>query len=220
MKILNLSSYFSLIVQLVSGIVGVNGLFIKLKPQDEILKTALKLETLVQLIEFIFYIYLIYTIQMSKLTFNITSVRYFDWMITTPTMLISTIMFLQNEKKEDFNFKKELNTIIKITVGNWLMLLFGYLGEINILNLGISNSFGFIFFAYTFKQLYSNYVKTKTGIYLYYFMFIIWSLYGVASVLSFETKNIMYNILDLFSKNFYGIFLYYIIKKKSINNNE
>jgi bacteriorhodopsin len=50
-------------------------------------------------------------------------------------------------------------------------------------------------------------------------MFVVWSLYGVAAVFDFTTKNISYNILDLFAKNFYGLFLYIIIKSKAVKSN-
>lgn len=42
---------------------------------------------------------------------------------------------------------------------------------------------------------------------LFWFYFIFWSLYGVAAGLEYELKNAMYNILDLFAKNFIGVFL-------------
>jgi bacteriorhodopsin len=48
-------------------------------------------------------------------------------------------------------------------------------------------------------------------------MFVFWSLYGIAAVLNFENKNTSYNVLDIFAKNFYGIFLYWFIKSKAIN---
>jgi bacteriorhodopsin len=230
MNLLNITSYSSLIIQLLSGLVSFSGIFIKVDPKDFILVQAIKLETFVQLVEFIFYLYLVYIITYKKIPSNITSVRYFDWMITTPTMLLSTIIFLKyqeiQEKKEselkplDFFelVKSEKSSILKILIGNWLMLLVGYLGEINLIDIKISVTIGFIFFAYTFKQLYCNYAaKTETGLNLYYFMFFFWSLYGVAAVFDFELKNSAYNILDIFAKNFYGLFLYYVIKSKTIN---
>ena len=113
--------------------------------------------------------------------------------------------------------KSEKTNIIKMLVSNWLMLLFGYLGELNIINQKVGVAIGFIFFSYTFKILYSYYgIKSKLGSILFYFMFIFWSLYGVAAVFDFKAKNISYNILDLFAKKFYGLFLYYMIKKKAI----
>jgi len=226
MNLLNLTSYSSLFIQLITGIVGIKGLSYKLDKKDEILKSALKLETLVQLIEFIFYLYLVYSIHNKILPNNITSIRYFDWAITTPTMLLSTIIYLKyNEEKEKNKtiklfdlLKSEKNKILKILVANWMMLLFGYLGEINVIDIKYTTPIGFIFFAYVFKMLYSNYaVKTYQGLKLYWPMFIIWSLYGVAAVFDFNIKNTSYNILDIFAKNFYGIFLFILIKSKSIN---
>jgi bacteriorhodopsin len=35
----------------------------------------------------------------------------------------------------------------------------------------------------------------------------VWFIYGLAALMSYKTKNIMYNILDLFAKNFFGIYL-------------
>ena len=225
MNLLNLTSYSSLFIQLITGIVGIKGLSYKLDKKDEILKSALKLETLVQLIEFIFYLYLVYSIHNKILPNNITSIRYFDWAITTPTMLLSTIIYLKYNEEKEINktiklfdlLKSEKNNILKILVANWMMLLFGYLGEINVINIKYTTPIGFIFFAYVFKMLYSNYaVKTYQGLKLYWPMFIIWSLYGVAAVFDFNIKNTSYNILDIFAKNFYGMFLFILVKSKSI----
>lgn len=165
--------------------------------------------------------YLVYSIQN-----NITTIRYFDWIITTPTMLLSTIIYLKYNDKIKKNetidlsdlLKSEKNNIIKILFGNWIMLLFGYLGEINLIDIKYTTPIGFIFFAYVFKLLYSNYaVKSNQGLKLYWPMFIIWSLYGVVAVFDFDNKNISCNILDIFAKNFYGVFLFILIKNKSIN---
>jgi len=225
MNLLNLTSYSSLFIQLITGIFGIKGLSYKLDKKDEILKSALKLETLVQLIEFIFYLYLVYSIHNKILPNNITSIRYFDWAITTPTMLLSTIIYLKYIEEKEKNktielfdlLKSEKNNILKILVANWMMLLFGYLGEINVINIKYTTPIGFIFFAYVFKMLYSNYaVKTYQGLKLYWPMFIIWSLYGVAAVFDFNIKNTSYNILDIFAKNFYGMFLFILVKSKSI----
>jgi hypothetical protein len=226
MDLLKISSYSSLIIQFITGFIGIKGLSYQLDKKDMILKSALKLETIVQIIEFIFYLYLVYTINNNIIKNNVTSIRYFDWAITTPTMLLSTIFYLKyqeniiNNKTTDVFelIKSEKNTIIKILVGNWIMLLFGYLGETNVLDIKYTTSIGFIFFAYFFKLLYSNYaVKSQEGLKLYWPMFTFWSLYGVAAVFDFTTKNISYNILDIFAKNFYGLFLYYLIKSKSTN---
>ena len=51
--------------------------------------------------------------------------------------------------------------------------------------------------------------STSMKIYAYFLVF--WSLYGIVAVLPYALKNTIYNVLDLFSKNFFGIFLSYLI---------
>jgi integration host factor subunit beta len=90
------SAIFSLIVQILIVILSICGLVIKLKPNDLILKEILLLETIVQIIEFSFYIWLIKNF--SKIKVNVSLIRYFDWFITTPTMLFSLICFFIYQK--------------------------------------------------------------------------------------------------------------------------
>lgn len=225
MNLLTISSYSSLGIQFLTGIIGFDGLYYKLDEKDKILQSALKLETFVQFVEFVFYLYLVYSLSNNNLPDNITSIRYFDWAISTPTMLVSTIIYLKYQeeiksgKTLDFYqlIADEKNNILKILIGNWIMLLFGYLGETNIIDIKYTTTIGFIFFAYVFKLLYSNYaIKSQEGLKIYWPMFIFWSLYGVAAVFNFDNKNSSYNILDIFAKNFYGLFLYWLIKSKSL----
>ena len=80
-----------------------------------------------------------------------------------------------------------------------------------------SLSFGFLFFSFTFYNIYKNYaIKSISSLKMFYFIFFIWSLYGVAALFDPINKNNMFNILDLFAKNFFGIYLYYLIQK--VNN--
>ena len=38
---------------------------------------------------------------------------------------------------------------------------------------------------------------------------ILWSFYGISFIFNSKIKNTGYNILDLFSKTFYGLFILY-----------
>ena len=97
------------------------------------------------------------------------------------------------------------------------MLVFGYLGEINILPKYISIPIGFIFFYKSFNLIYSNYGnKSIVGKNLFIFLVIIWGLYGVVAILPVTEKNISYNLLDIVAKNFYGLYIYYKISQISI----
>jgi len=220
--------YLSLIVQIIIGVIQLHGLTFELESKEIILHDVLALETVVQMIEAIFYTYIAYALLNVDINL-VTPIRYFDWMLTTPTMLVSTIMFMeytkQVEKKKDASdaqtgiqfVKNNKENVIKIFAYNWLMLLFGYLGEVNIINKYVGNVIGFIFFGLVFYTIYSNYAytddTTNTNKILFNVMVSIWSLYGVAALFPTISKNVSYNILDIFSKNFYGLFVYYTILK-------
>ena len=46
---------------------------------------------------------------------------------------------------------------------------------------------------------------------LFKFLVVVWGLYGIAAMTDIKSKNIAYNLLDIVSKNFYGLFIYYYI---------
>jgi bacteriorhodopsin len=228
MNILNISAFGSLFVQLITGSIEAFALNYNVKTEDKIVKDILFYELIVQIIEFIFYLYLVYKIIFKHVTSSITSHRYIDWAITTPTMLINFAIFfiyLGHKKNEESDkeldyfeiINKEKLPLITIIIANALMLLFGYLGEIGIMNIGLSTAIGFIPFAFIFKQLYSRYVSNDgLSLKLFYSIFIVWSLYGVAAVLPFAIKNTFYNILDLFSKNAFGMFLFFFLRNLQV----
>ena len=177
----------------------------------------LLLEVVVQFIEGLFYIYWLCNFNN---ILNITPKRYFDWFLTTPTMLVTLIFYLIFLKYKDENkshelhffelFNTEFYNIIIILLLNWLMLLFGYLGEINFIPVLLGVFLGFIPFIIYYYIIYKKYaILTSDGLKIFFYFFIVWSLYGIVAVLPYKIKNIFYNILDLFSKNFFGIFLSY-----------
>jgi hypothetical protein len=209
----------SIIVQIITGIIEICAFFVKVPSIYSLIKQLLMLELLVQMIEGIFYFWLAYNFTMAL---NITPKRYIDWAITTPTMLITLILYLIYLNKKVENKTSELDfftllkdnstTIIPVLFLNWLMLLFGYLGEIRAIPVLLGVFLGFIPFLIYYYIIYVNYVtQSESGYLLFWYFFCFWSLYGVVAVLPYYLKNALYNILDLFSKNFFGIFLSYII---------
>jgi hypothetical protein len=220
---INLNIYTSLIlsilIQIITGIIDIISLFNKVPPNFEFLKQLLLLEVVVQFIESSFYIYWFYNFNN---ILNITPKRYFDWVITTPTMLITLIFYLIFLKYKDNNisyklnffelFNQEFYTIITILLLNWVMLLFGYLGEVNLLPVLLGVFLGFIPFLIYYYIIYKKYaVLTNNGFKIFLYFFIVWSFYGIVAILPYKIKNMCYNILDLFSKNFLGIFLSYLL---------
>uniref|UniRef100_A0A6C0AY20 Uncharacterized protein n=1 Tax=viral metagenome TaxID=1070528 RepID=A0A6C0AY20_9ZZZZ len=216
------SAYISLAVQIIIGFIGIHGIFIPLREEDKILTNIMILETIVQFIELCFYIWI--TMQLSKLTYEVTYTRYFDWFISTPIMLLTTVFFMEYLTYEKLGqtikikeiIEKDYVEIIKIVIANFFMLLFGFLGERKYITRVNGFILGTIAFLYSFYIIYNEFVGENTiNNILFFIMFIIWSLYGVAYLFPYVTKNTMYNILDIFSKNFYGLFIYYVILQKS-----
>jgi hypothetical protein len=209
----------SVIVQTVTGIIEIGAFFIKVPTIYSLIKQLLIIEIVVQFIEGLFYIWLVYNYTK---VLNITPKRYFDWVITTPSMIITLMAYLiyLNKKTENkqngldiFTLFKENSIIfISVLILNWVMLLFGYLGEMRFIPILLGVFLGFISFLIYYYIIYVNYVTQNTnGYLLFWYFFFFWSLYGVVAVLPYYVKNAFYNILDLFSKNFFGIFLSYII---------
>ena len=102
---------------------------------------------------------------------------------------------------------------------NIIMLVCGLIGELGLAPIILTTALGFIpFFAY-FKRIWDNYVSGQPGPQLghykliFWYFLVFWSLYGVAAFLQHKTKNVMYNILDIFAKNILGIIIVYIIWK-------
>lgn len=219
MNLIEQSGIVSLLIQLITGFFGLYALTLNVSKEFFIVKQLLYVEFFVQIIEFIFYSWMVVNFNNIK---NITPARYLDWFFTTPTMLITLSLFLLYLKeKEEKNiihnsyielFTKNRTVLIFIIILNWLMLLAGYLGERNILSFYNAAIIGFIPFTIMFYIIYSNYAQyTIDGTMLFYWFVGIWSLYGLASIMSYKVKNVMYNILDLFSKNFFGFFLAYLL---------
>lgn len=217
------SAYISIVIQFIIGFIGIHGVFVPLLPKDAILNDIMLLEVIVQFIELTFYIWLIY--YLSQMSFEVTYTRYFDWFISTPLMLLTTVFFMEYINVEKYGkiitiidiLQKDFLPLLKIIAGNFIMLLFGFLAEIRYLPRILGFVLGTIGFLYSFYTIYIEFVGIEYwNNVLFYFMFVIWGLYGVAFLFPYVIKNVSYNYLDIFSKNFYGLFLYYIILTKQV----
>ena len=226
-SLLHSSLLFSIVVQLITGIIEELALFVKTAPGMTLIKQLLGLEVAVQAVEGSFYAWLYYNINTVK---NITPKRYADWAITTPTMLVTLvayIVYLNSDKGEGkgneslslIQILREYAVPIAQIVGlNWLMLLFGYLGEVGVIPLVAGVAIGFAPFIAYFYIIYERFIhntNNTTSMQIYVYFLVAWSLYGIVAVLPYTLKNTIYNVLDLFSKNFFGIFLSYLILTKA-----
>lgn len=228
---MNTKSFFystliaSVIVQIITGVIEIATVaFASVSPELNIIRQLLFLEITVQAIEGLFYVWLLYNFMSVT---NVTPKRYIDWTITTPTMLVTLMFYLiflerraKNEDTVGLNFVdlsiENANTISNVFILNWAMLFFGYLGEMKIISTLTGVLVGFVPFLLYYYIIYQKYAvgSSSTGIKIFWYFFIFWSLYGVVALLPYHLKNGLYNILDLFAKNFFGLFLSYIILLK------
>ena len=111
------------------------------KGDQKLIQGLVQIELFVQFIEIIFYVWLLSTF--SKAT-NVTEKRYYDWVITTPSMLFVFISYLDfinnNDTIDEVNsestyiylshmLNKHSHNLSIILSLNFLMLGMGFLGE-------------------------------------------------------------------------------------------
>jgi bacteriorhodopsin len=147
---------------------------------------------------------------------KINNMRYIDWSITTPFMLLVLSMVLGYENKVLVKFKPFVLTMVL----NFAMLAFGYSGEIGLLNKNIAGFMGFIFFFLTYGTIWKLFMTgskiTVQSKFIFWIFLGTWSLYGLFYYTNEATKLIGYNILDLISKAFVGIFFWLYLTKSVV----
>lgn len=138
---------------------------------------------------------------------NIEVYRYFDWFFTTPILLIDLCLLL------DITDPKFMFEIIGY---NTFMLLFGYLGELNILSTMTSTVTGFIPFILLFYRIYKTLQEQtntrdeyKEKMRLFIIFLALWTMYGINHMYKNTLyKNGIYNVLDLITKGMFGLYIY------------
>ena len=166
------------------------------------------LETAVSIIAGYFYSVFVTKINVDRIDYTeLSKMRYVDWAITTPIMLLVLILVLGQNIKQSVKFI--FYAIIVFL--NYAMLFIGYLGELNFLPKLNATLLGFIPFTIMFYLVYITFVKGKNSMannVMFGLYVVIWSLYGVVYMFEEELKNIFFNILDLIAKCFVGLGLW------------
>lgn len=165
----------------------------------------MNLETTVSLVAGLVYGYFNTEIQKDKPDLEyISRIRYVDWMITTPMILLVLLLFY-NPKAGSVDYKT-FGGIVALNTG---MLMSGYYGETGALTKLQGGGLGFVFFAALLYLIYSCCIPKSSNITVFAIFSVIWTLYGVNFYLvNEETKNTNYNILDVMSKALFGIVLW------------
>lgn len=221
------SYVFSIVVQLILLVVLAYNVDMPVSPELAVLREAFRFEYYVSIIEFLGYLLIGYMLFQKK---SVTVYRYADWFITTSILLISlSYVFLYRLYKEKDKTKELTNKYIfteyrpvlqSLFLSNFFMLLFGFLGEMKKIPYFIGFILGMICFIITFTTLSNNFVKeNKANDDLFTIFMLIWLFYGFAYLMPYKSKNMFYNLLDLVSKNMFGLYILYIIQqeKQTIN---
>jgi bacteriorhodopsin len=180
---------------------------------------VMNLETAISLIAGYFYSVFVgmvqrqESVQESHFWKEVTTVRYLDWSITTPIMLITLCLVAGSATGTTIQFR----VMAAILALNYLMLYTGYLGEQGTLSRITASALGFVPFVLMFGIVFHVFVRVKYvftnyvffGLYLF-----VWSMYGVVYLLEDEVwKNIAMNTLDCIAKCLVGIGLFFFYAK-------
>jgi hypothetical protein len=162
--VVNSANKLSLAIQTITGLFGLYGLTISIAPKDIILKQVLGLEMIVQVIEFVFYLGFLSVFNLADLTRK----RYYDWVLSTPVMLFTISLYFYyvnfiegRENGEDiYIFTKQYSKeIVGFVVLNFLMLLFGFLAELGIMDRGLAFVLGTGALCGSFGIIYKSFAK-------------------------------------------------------------
>lgn len=184
-----------------------------LRTNDPEIRHVMNLETCISIVAGYYYSIFITKVNDStkQVDWNeITKLRYIDWSITTPLMLITLCVVLAKNSKQLIHF----TTLFFIVFLNYLMLGIGYYGVIHPQYKWMAMIGGFIpFFAMfyiIYTKFYGNKIANKVLFFLY---FVVWSMYGIVYLFSEVYKNVCMNILDLIAKCLIGIGLWIYYSK-------
>lgn len=134
---------------------------------------------------------------------SFSRLRYIDWFVTTPLILLGLLLFYQNHLAA-------ISYIVftQIVLLDWAMLYAGYLGEEGTISKETGFYSGFVFLSLIFYLIYTKCIPKGTNPTALFIFIFLWSSYGIAYLQDEEVKNLSYNVLDVFSKALFGVGLW------------
>jgi len=178
---------------------------------NKYLRSSLISETCVNIIAGFTYTYFLKFLADKKLKLeSVTTVRYIDWFLTTPLLLVSFALYTGYSRGKDSGLN--LIPLTWIVVLDILMLIAGLLGETKVIGKYQGFFLGFAAFAALIICVYIEYIDVENqrdkNFTVFVIFAIVWALYGFAYLLNTKWKNISYNTLDVISKAGFGIFIW------------
>jgi len=169
----------------------------------------LNLETAVSLVAGFFYGVFVTMSQREDFALEaITPLRYMDWAITTPLLLVTLCLLFNFYNQEDLR-ARDIAIIIAL---NYVMLAAGYAAETGRCSRATGGIVGFAAYFAMISFIYAKYVhgavqRHLLGVFAAFVA--IWGAYGIAYMLRDEAdKNAAYNALDVCAKVFFGLYVW------------
>jgi len=154
------------------------------------------------------YMYYLFTQSMNKKEGEldlkyIDKLRYNGWSFSTPLMMTVLCLVLSAST----NIPLKMRTLASVIGLDYIMLFFGYLGELGNIDRVTATVLGFIPFFAMFYIIFNTFIlKYNLFNYIVFFVyFILWSGYGIAYLLDEYTKNIVTNFLDVTAKGVFAV---------------
>lgn len=150
-----------------------------------------------------------------------TALRYIDWILTVPLMCVEFYLILSAIKKVSSGI------LTRLLIGSVVMLVFGYLGEAEIMNRNVGFGIGMLGWLIVLYEVFageaskvsaesaSPALQSAFG-YLRLFALIGWAIYPIGFLMNDPAKlNIAYNIADAINKIGWGLIIYVLAVKDS-----
>lgn len=223
-SLFEVSFYFAYIFLAGSSALTAFEVFSYFPANYQVLKYILAIETTVNIIASVAYNNLLGFVNPPNYS-GLTHFRYLDWLATTPLLLISFTLYLQYLKNKNKNTSSDVTSdssdenkpaqvelqygrLGVIVLLNFIMLLFGFLGETGRINHLLGSILGFIPFFALFWYIWQWYGDVLKNKWIFTIFIIVWSLYGIVYFLPNTTKNMSYNILDVIAKVGFGLLIW------------
>ncbi|CAI8258806.1 MAG: biphenyl 2,3-dioxygenase [Dehalococcoidia bacterium] len=158
-----------------------------------------------------------------------TELRYIDWLITVPLQIVEFYLILAAVTKV------KANLFWQLLGASLVMLVFGYLGEANILDMYLAFAIGMLGWLYVIylvffgaaKKLNAESGNPSSQMAFNAIRIIVlvgWAIYPIGFVLGnfgdlgiegVKAMNAIYNLADLVNKTAFGLVIWYAAKKDS-----
>ena len=158
-----------------------------------------------------------------------TELRYIDWLITVPLQIVEFYLILAAVTKV------KANLFLQLLGASLVMLVFGYLGEANILDMYLAFAIGMLGWLYVIylvffgaaKKLNAESGNPSSQMAFNAIRIIVlvgWAIYPIGFVLGnfgdlgiegVKAMNAIYNLADLVNKTAFGLVIWYAAKKDS-----